>query len=72
MESFFKELAKHYLNIAAAILISLLIALVIKEPGINFIRITIGAILYFLLILFSILLYRLSTTLKKKDGDENA
>lgn len=46
MEGFFKELSKHYLNIAAAILIALLIALVVKEPGINLLRITIGAILY--------------------------
>jgi cobalamin synthase len=71
MEGFFKELSKHYLNIAAAILIVLLIALVVKEPGINLLRITIGAILYFLLILFSILLYRLSTKIKKTNGDEN-
>ena len=71
MEGFFKELSKHYLNIDAAILIALLIALVVKEPGINLLRITIGAILYFLLILFSILLYRLSTKIKKTNGDEN-
>jgi len=71
MEGFFKELSKHYLNIAAAILIALLIALVVKEPGINLLRITIGAILYFLLILFPILLYRLSIKIKKTNGDEN-
>ena len=71
MEDFVKELSKHYLGIAAAILIALLIALIVKEPGVTLLRIIIGAILYFLLLLFAMILYKFSIKFKKSIGEKN-
>ena len=69
MEDFFKELSKHYLSIAAAILIAVLIALIIKEPGITLLRIIIGAVLYVLLLIFSFFLYQHSIKLEENRGE---
>ena len=71
MQEFFKELSKHYLGIAAAILIAILISLIFKEPGITLIRILMGTLLYFSLLLFSILLFKRSIKLKQSKGDKN-
>ena len=71
MQDFLKELSKHYLGIAAAIIIAILISLIFKEPGITLVRIIIGAILYFLILLFSAILYILSIKFKENSGEEN-
>ncbi len=71
MEDFFKELSKHYLSIAAAILIALVVALFIKEPRITPSGVIFGVLVYFLFLLFATLLYKLSIKLKKKVGDIN-
>jgi len=71
MDEFFKELSKHYLGIAAAIFIAVVIALIIKEPKITLIRAILGAFFYFSLLLFSILLYKRGIKSKKGEGDKN-
>lgn len=71
MEEFFKELSKHYLGIAAAILIAVLIAIFLTEPKISLFKILVGIVVYFLFILISYLLFRYSKKLKKK-GEEHA
>ena len=69
MEKFFKELSKHYLSVAAAVLIAILIGIIIKEPRINLISILLGAFVYLLFLALSALIYKFSE--KIKNNGEN-
>lgn len=60
MKEFCKELSKHYLGIAAAILIALLIAVFLKEIKFNYLKIFIGIISYAALLGISLWVYALS------------
>jgi len=68
MEEYFKELAKHYLGIAAAILVALLIGIIVKEFKIGFLSIILGAFVYFMFLAISFLMFLYSRKIKEKRG----
>lgn len=68
MDEYFKELAKHYLGIAAAILVALLIGIIVKELKVSFISIILGASVYFVFLAISFLMFRYSRKIKEKRG----
>lgn len=58
MEEYFKELSKHYLGIAAAVLIALIVGFVLKNVNFNLFRIIFGIITYIGLLGLSFLLFK--------------
>ncbi|MCI0693803.1 hypothetical protein L0337_17575 [candidate division KSB1 bacterium] len=67
MKETLKEFAKHYLAIAAAILIALLAGIFFKEPVLSVKSIIFGLLAYVVLLVISILLFRWSSEIKKEE-----
>jgi hypothetical protein len=67
MKVILKEFAKHYLGIAAAILIAVLIGIFIKEPRLSFGNIVLGILSYIMFLAIAILFFWLSRRVKKEE-----
>lgn len=71
MVEFFKELSKHYLGVAAAVLIAILIGIIIKEPKVTILRIILAVLVYLMLLAISILMFKFSKRIKEKEEKKN-
>ena len=58
MDEYFKELSKHYLGVAAAVLIAMAISVLIREPKVNILSIVLGVLVYFMFLAISILIFK--------------
>jgi protein-S-isoprenylcysteine O-methyltransferase Ste14 len=67
MKEILKELAKHYLGIAAAILIAMLLGIFFTETSVSFTNLIFGTLVYIILLVIAILLLRWSKEIKKEE-----
>ncbi len=66
MEKFFEELYKHFLAVAAAIIIAVLVGIFIQEPRPSIWSIAIGLLVYFVFLGIAFFLFRVSEKFTKK------
>jgi len=71
MDEYFKELSKHYLGIAAAVLIAMLIGILIKKPDVTVLSIILGVTVYLMFLTISLIIFRLSRKIKEKEEQKN-
>ncbi len=67
MKDILKEFAKHYLGIAAAVLIALLISIFFEKPILGIESIIFGTLLYILFLVIAILFFKWSREFKKEE-----
>jgi hypothetical protein len=67
MKETLKEFAKHYLGIAAAIMIAMLVGIFFTEPRLNIERVLFGFLVYILFLAIAIIFFRWSQELKKDE-----
>jgi high-affinity Fe2+/Pb2+ permease len=67
MKEILKEFAKHYLGIAAALLIALLVGIFFKEPIVSIEGIIFSFLAYILLLVIAILLFKWSSELRREE-----
>jgi Ca2+/Na+ antiporter len=66
MKEFYKELSKHYLGIAAAILIALIAGYFLKDLKFNLLQMVVGILIYFTFIVLSFLFFKHSKNYGEK------
>ena len=71
MDEYFKELSKHYLGVAAAVLIAMAISVLIREPKVNILSIVLGVLVYFMFLAISILIFKYGRRIKDKEEKKN-
>jgi xanthine/uracil permease len=67
MKDILKEFAKHYLGIAAAVLIALLIGIFFEKPALSITSLIFGTLVYLVLLGIAILLFKWSKESKKEE-----
>lgn len=67
MKEILKEFAKHYLGIAAAVLIALLIGIFFEKPVLRITSLIFGTLVYLVLLGIAILLFKWSQEFKKEE-----
>jgi hypothetical protein len=67
MKETLKEFAKHYLGIAAAIMIAMLVGIFFTEPRLSIERVIFGFSVYILFLAIALIFFRWSRELKKDE-----
>jgi len=69
LEKFFEELYKHFLAVAAAILIAVLVGIFIQDPRPSIWNVVLGLVVYFAFLGIAFFVFRISEKFAKKQPE---